>query len=386
MQVLEDEDERALVGDRLEDRRHAANASSRRSPAPLVAFEARERLKLALDPGGVRVRRERTAPRPDAACRPPVRRCRARGSGLRLDDLAERPDVMPSPYGSERPCRRRRDRSAGLDAEELEHEPALADSGDADERDSCGLRSRTTRASVSRRSVELLLAANERRAAHALDSRHASARGRATPNGDRNSLPLRLDLRSRLGSSIARSVALKVVSSTRIAVRSAPPLEARGGVDHVAGSHAFAGVGPCAERHQRFARRDPDPDLQLALLFERFTDHKRRANRALRVVLVRDRRPKTAMTASPMNFSTVPPKRSSSRAYRAWYGWSRRRTSSGSIRSALAVKPTRSQKRHVTTCAPRAPPRVRVMSRTTSRSARRPRSRARSSADFTRGG
>jgi hypothetical protein len=32
-----------------------------------------------------------------------------------------------------------------------------------------------------------------------------------------------------------------------------------------------------------------------------------RRARPLRIVLVRDRRAKTAMTASPMNFSTVPP-------------------------------------------------------------------------------
>ncbi len=41
--------------------------------------------------------------------------------------------------------------------------------------------------------------------------------------------------------------------------------------------------------------------------------------------------PKTAMTASPMNFSTVPPKRSSSARTCAWYGCSSRRTSSGSM-------------------------------------------------------
>jgi hypothetical protein len=55
------------------------------------------------------------------------------------------------------------------------------------------------------------------------------------------------------------------------------------------------------------------------------------------------------MTASPMNFSTVPLWRSSSLRTRVWYGCRTRRTSSGSIASARAVKPTRSQKRHVTT-------------------------------------
>ena len=59
--------------------------------------------------------------------------------------------------------------------------------------------------------------------------------------------------------------------------------------------------------------------------------------------------PKSATTASPMNFSTVPPKRSSSPRRCAWYGASRPRTSSGSSCSARAVKPTRSAKSTVTT-------------------------------------
>ena len=52
--------------------------------------------------------------------------------------------------------------------------------------------------------------------------------------------------------------------------------------------------------------------------------------------------PKTAMTASPMNFSTVPPKLSMSALTRSWYGLRVARTSSGSARSERSVKPTRS--------------------------------------------
>jgi hypothetical protein len=59
--------------------------------------------------------------------------------------------------------------------------------------------------------------------------------------------------------------------------------------------------------------------------------------------------PKTATTASPMNFSTVPPWRSSSWRSRAWYGASRALTSSGSRRSARSVEPTMSAKTTVTT-------------------------------------
>ena len=55
------------------------------------------------------------------------------------------------------------------------------------------------------------------------------------------------------------------------------------------------------------------------------------------------------MTASPMNFSTVPPWRSSSARTRSWYGRRIASTSSGSSDSARLVKPTRSQKTTVTT-------------------------------------
>ena len=55
------------------------------------------------------------------------------------------------------------------------------------------------------------------------------------------------------------------------------------------------------------------------------------------------------MTASPMNFSTVPPKRSMSALTRSWYGRRVARTSSGSARSERSVKPTRSTNRTETT-------------------------------------
>ena len=66
--------------------------------------------------------------------------------------------------------------------------------------------------------------------------------------------------------------------------------------------------------------------------------------------------PKTAMTASPMNFSTVPPHASICSRTRAKYGVRIARTSSGSRRSARAVKPTRSAKSTVTTLRSSASP------------------------------
>ncbi len=62
-----------------------------------------------------------------------------------------------------------------------------------------------------------------------------------------------------------------------------------------------------------------------------------------------DGAPNTAITASPMNFSTVPPYHSISLRNRLWYGRMRARTSSGSAPSEAAVKPIRSQKSTDTT-------------------------------------
>ncbi len=59
--------------------------------------------------------------------------------------------------------------------------------------------------------------------------------------------------------------------------------------------------------------------------------------------------PKTAMTASPMNFSTVPPCRSITSFMAAKYRLMRPRTASGSRRSPMAVDPVTSLNRIVTT-------------------------------------
>ena len=59
--------------------------------------------------------------------------------------------------------------------------------------------------------------------------------------------------------------------------------------------------------------------------------------------------PKTAMTASPTNFSTVPPWRSMIARRSSKYRRMRARSASGSVDSPSAVEPTRSQKRTVTT-------------------------------------
>ena len=87
-------------------------------------------------------------------------------------------------------------------------------------------------------------------------------------------------------------------------------LDPRGGVDHVARDHALA-LG--AERHRGLAGQHAGPCPQLgraglvAERRDRSDQLERSANGALGVVLGRVGVPHTAITASPMNFSTVPP-------------------------------------------------------------------------------
>ena len=62
-----------------------------------------------------------------------------------------------------------------------------------------------------------------------------------------------------------------------------------------------------AERDERLAGRDPDPDLDVLLVARPLADRQRRTHRPLGIVLVADGAPNRAITASPTNFSTVPP-------------------------------------------------------------------------------
>ena len=92
--------------------------------------------------------------------------------------------------------------------------------------------------------------------------------------------------------------------------RLGPRLDPRGGVDDVAGDHPLA-LG--ADRHRRLAGHHAGPGAQVGdanLVAER--GHRgdqveRGPHGPLGVVLGRVGVPQTAITASPMNFSTVPP-------------------------------------------------------------------------------
>ena len=82
-------------------------------------------------------------------------------------------------------------------------------------------------------------------------------------------------------------------------------LEPGRGVDEIAGDHALVRR---ADRDRRLAGQHPGPRLDRgAERAHRVDQIEGGAHAALGVVLARGRAPQTAITASPMNFSTVPP-------------------------------------------------------------------------------
>ena len=184
MQVLEDEDERTLFRERLEEPAPGRErlAALRRPPSP-----SRCRGRRA-DAGAARPTRPRRRPAgPSGPARLELlgRLARAFGledSGLRLDDLPERPErdafavrkrAAVAPV--DEPELSRLDR-----LEELEDQPALADPGDADERQE--LRRALARDADERlaEKVELPLAADEEAPPDRFDS-DACARREAPP-------------------------------------------------------------------------------------------------------------------------------------------------------------------------------------------------------------
>ena len=78
------------------------------------------------------------------------------------------------------------------------------------------------------------------------------------------------------------------------------------------------GLGPRVERDERLAGRDPDAELELPprRAKSRIASAARTARSGSSSWAVGA--PKSAITASPMNFSTVPPWRSSSARTRSW--------------------------------------------------------------------
>ena len=216
--------------------------------------------------------------------------------GLRLDDLAERPERDSLAVRKRTPLTP--DDELGIvvdDAKSSRHEPRLLPiPGHADERDELRLAlgpsacQRTDRTSSSRPGRRAATAASEDRC------RSSSARSSATQTRDGLGLPLCVD---RLGSLVLDRTlgrAIRVLADQDPAGRRRR-LEAGARVDHVARDHRLA-----RPRHARRGATSASPvftpirtssssvGIRLVQLGDRLLDRERRADGPLRVVLVRD--------------------------------------------------------------------------------------------------
>ncbi len=177
------------------------------------------------------------------------------------------------------------------DLEELEDEARLADARHADQRDQLGRPFLPCPRERTLGRVELALPPDQRCARLMLDV-HAVSRTPLDGPKDRDRLALSLGL-DRIGllegdGTVGRAVGRLVDEDP---VGRGGGLQAGGGVDNVAGGHAFARLGARVQRDEGLARGDPDPHLEVARFLGPLSDRKCGADGALGVVLVRGRRP-----------------------------------------------------------------------------------------------
>ena len=135
--VLDDDDERALLGETLEE---AAPGGERLVPAIAsqlrFAGEAEEREEMCLDPRLVAGSGERVLHGLVDLRRDLLGRVLLEDASLRLDDLAERPQRDPVAVGEAATLAPGDELRVGVDdSMELVDEAALADAGDADQRE-----------------------------------------------------------------------------------------------------------------------------------------------------------------------------------------------------------------------------------------------------------
>ena len=178
---------------------------------------------------------------------------------------------------------------------DLEQQAALSDAGRAEDRRDAGVPLLDDRVAERRQLLELLEAPDERQVdPWAAPRVVALARDLPDLDGLRLALGLHrlrlVELESVLGGPVG-------LLADQDPVRRRSRLDAGGGVEHVAGRRPLALARSSAEHDQRLARVDPDPDVEVepfvlgVQVRDRLPDGEAGTNRALRVVLVRLRRP-----------------------------------------------------------------------------------------------
>ena len=301
-------------------RRQAANDSSRRSPAhaPSISRPASGRSWRSIHAASAA-----SSMNLATACRSFSPACsgasdsRIPACAFTISPSAQK--VTPSPYGGERPCRQKtRPKSPALDRlEELVHEAALADPGDADQRDELRLALADDARQRLAEERQLLLAADERARLRPARRRRALVLARPSRPAPAPTFPSRRPRRRRRTRSRARSpgTSSRRRGSRRRARRS-------GGARRCSRRRPR----PCLRR--RSGRAPRATSASPVVIPIRISSSPSSASASRMESAARTARsgssscatgaPKTAMTASPMNFSTVPPKRSSSARTRAW--------------------------------------------------------------------
>ncbi len=198
--------------------------------------------------------------------------------------------LTPSPYGSERPWRHVvKSGSSSTDRKSSETRRDLPMPGTPTRVTSCSRLRERARLSASRRMPSSCSRPTRGACACARSTPRRERASSASHAGTGSDLPL---ASTELGLAVVDHVLGRAVGglADEDAVDRRGRLQAGRGVDHVARGHPLALRRPGAERDQRLARVDGDPQLELVpLLRHPVADRERRAHRALGVVLVRGR-------------------------------------------------------------------------------------------------
>ena len=210
---------------------------------------------------------------------------------LRLDDLGERPERDRLAVGKSAAAAPRDKVTVRLDrAAKLVDEPTFPDPWHPDDGDELGGALALDARKRVREHVELLRASNELSSMAALDA-NTRARLDCDPHRDRLRLPFRAD---RLRVSVDDHVPGCAVGllADEDPVHRSRRLQARCGIDDVAGGHPFSRLRPCAEGDEGLARVHGESQVQIRLACSPVPDRQRRPYRPFGVVLVRHRRAK----------------------------------------------------------------------------------------------
>ncbi len=286
VQILEDEHERMLLGEALE----VGSPSGERlalliAALVLAADQWQERLH---HPGAFCVVDTREA-LPQLPARD-VEGVVLLNPGLRLHHLSDRPEAHALAVRERASLTPPDEVRCLADAlEELGDEPRLADPGHPDERDELRLERFTGPLERGEDRRELARSPDERQRRALLEIHPEARLGLdSLPDEQGLCLALRDDGRAFLVVDHVPRRAIGRLADEH-AVHGSRGLQAGSRVDDVPRRHPLSLRRACAEQNERLAGVDGDPHLDVSLLACPVTNRERGANRALRIVLVRDR-------------------------------------------------------------------------------------------------